>query len=372
MKRKQDDEAKGKAPPGSSQSARVALDEARLVETRAADTYERARQAVGKSALKAIAAAYLQLATKGTHIFGGVTNIAESIPDEGEPARSSDEYSGCADSALDAVGRSSEAAVSRYPGVFLQKKAEKRVTICPAALYARPDPAQTRLGKARTRFFQVESGAGSRGCSFTYYTDLQDGIPVGEKGRILLDRTTQIDASPPLRMRARRLCRSLSTHPMRWWQAKKKEILIRTPERKWVLVAKTPDEARWWARTLAQAATNLRVEGLAVPVEVAPSQIDSVAPTSAPAPPSVTVDGGAPPPAASTDLYRLVEAYKSEEGEGTLDLQVAEEVEVTEKSDDWWFLVVRTTCQTPLPKPASDAAPAGCERHRGLVPGRVP
>ena len=106
----------------------------------------------------------------------------------------------------------------RYPGTFLYKKAEKR-------------------GLEKKRFFQLEppptatdvDGSAPKECQFVYYT----GVPPAEKkGAIDINSTTEI-------------------------MTRGKEIMIKNTDRKWILSAKTAEEAAWWRDLLSNSRSGL-------------------------------------------------------------------------------------------------------------------
>ena len=77
------------------------------------------------------------------------------------------------------------------------------------------------------------------------------GLPYVRKGEVAINTDTEVDTNG-------------------------KEILLRNPDRKWVLVAKTAEEARWWSGLLVQAKSGLPDHAVMVPCAVMESEIVSI------------------------------------------------------------------------------------------------
>jgi len=197
----------------------------------------------------------------------------------------------------------------RYPGIFLHKKAEK-------------------FGKEKKRFFQLEKSSVQGSCLFCYYQDVLRGEPFDRKGEIVIDKQTEVGSNG-------------------------REILLKNPDRKWVLVAKTPDEARWWSGLLQKSKLGMPEHAQMIPCNVPESDItdiedarlrlDTVNRNSAAFDSKVVVKKGAATTMAAVkeardDVFVLNSDFASEEGEGTLNLFVGDSVIVGEKGDDWWFV----------------------------------
>lgn len=146
--------------------------------------------------------------------------------------------------------------------------------------------------------------------------DLQKGLPVNRKGEVTLTPASGIEV-------------------------KGREILIENADRRWVLVAKTPEEARWWSKLLVKAAkTGVPDYATYVPVEVEVEDVCDLEDerlrldTSARRPNvSPGVDDADSPAAAAGEQYKINNDFKSDEGEGTLDVRIGDIVVVGEKGD---------------------------------------
>eukprot|EP00037_Helgoeca_nana_P001423 m.26774 g.26774 ORF g.26774 m.26774 type:complete len:533 (+) comp11839_c0_seq1:93-1691(+) len=285
------------------------LNKCKMVEARERDRFTKLKHAVMKNSMLQVSSNYLQMFSKGAHLFNGVYDVVELMPeDPPENPTSFDAMGEMMTKSNEAVQNIPDSVECRYPGIFLHKKAEK-------------------FGKEKKRFFQLEQPeGGGPGAVFAYYVDLQKGIPFTRKGEVTLTPATEIEV-------------------------KRREILISNADRRWVLVAKTSEEARWWSGLLVKAAqVGLPDYAEYRPVEVQVNDVCDLEDerlrldTSARVRPSNTTPGmieaGESPNAdlSNEDQYTINNAFKSEEGEGTLDVQIGDVVAVGEKGDDWWFV----------------------------------
>lgn len=309
LKRKQDAAAKGGAKASQLEAqlpaAKQALEKAKITEARLRDKFTRLKHVVVKSGLYQMSGSYVKMCDVGSHLFGALNQLADRMPEQiTEDDLPTSDLSGIRQIIGDTVASVPEPKIaSRNPGIFLHKKAEK-------------------FGKEKKRFFQLERQEGSTtGAEFVYYVDVLRGLPYQKKGSITISRDTEVDSSG-------------------------KEILLRNPDRKWILVAKTSEEARWWSGLLVQAKKGLPDHAIMKPCAVAESDItnigdarlrlDTVARQSQ-YNPAVVVAPGSPQSEDGGERYVVNNEFKSEEGEGTLDLQVGDVVIVGEKGEDWWF-----------------------------------
>lgn len=312
LKKTQDGATKGGAKAGQFNAklpaVKEALEKAKITEAQLRDKFTRLKHAVVKAGLHQMTSSYVKMCDVGSHLFGAMNDITAMMPDEvAEDDLTNADLASAKQIIADAVQNVPPARVqARYPGIFLHKKAEK-------------------FGKEKKRFFQLERNDGGTGSLFCYYQDVLRGLPYVRKGEVAINTDTEVDTNG-------------------------KEILLRNPDRKWVLIAKTAEEARWWSGLLVQAKTGLPDHAVMVPCAVAESDIANitdarlrldtaarksqfgVSPTVSP-----SGAGGMEPVAESADTYTVNNEFKSEEGEGTLDLQPGDKVIVGEKGDDWWF-----------------------------------
>lgn len=312
LKKTQDGATKGGAKAGQFNaklpSVKEALEKAKITEAQLRDKFTRLKHVVVKAGLHQMTSSYVKMSDVGSHLFGAMNEITAIMPDEViEDNLTNADLAAAKQIVADAIQNVPPARVlHRYPGIFLHKKAEK-------------------FGKEKKRFFQLERNDAGSGSLFCYYQDVLRGLPYTRKGEVTINTETEIDTNG-------------------------KEILLRNPDRKWVLIAKTAEEARWWSGLLVQAKDGLPDHAVMVPCAVAESDIANItdarlrldtaarksqfgiSPSTSP-----SGAGGMEPVPESADTYTVNNEFKSEEGEGTLDLQPGDKVIVGEKGDDWWF-----------------------------------
>eukprot|EP00035_Acanthoeca_spectabilis_P021382 m.437899 g.437899 ORF g.437899 m.437899 type:complete len:525 (+) comp18175_c0_seq1:46-1620(+) len=336
LKKKQDAAAKpgerGTKASALVPEAKSELNKCKMVEARERDRFTKLKHAVMKISMLQVSSNYLQLFSKGAHLFNGVYDVVELMPeDPPDNPNAFENMSEMMTKSKEAEMNIPDSVECRYPGIFLHKKAEK-------------------FGKEKKRFFQLEQPeGGAPGAVFAYYVDLQKGLPVNRKGEVTLTPASGIEV-------------------------KGREILIENADRRWVLVAKTPEEARWWSKLLVKAAkTGVPDYATYVPVEVEVEDVCDLEDerlrldTSARRPNvSPGVDDADSPAAAAGEQYKINNDFKSDEGEGTLDVRIGDIVVVGEKGDDWWFVAdlsgndgwCPAAFLDPLDGPSADADPA--------------
>eukprot|EP00036_Acanthoecidae_sp_10tr_P007916 CAMPEP_0182925428 /NCGR_PEP_ID=MMETSP0105_2-20130417/9408_1 /TAXON_ID=81532 ORGANISM="Acanthoeca-like sp., Strain 10tr" /NCGR_SAMPLE_ID=MMETSP0105_2 /ASSEMBLY_ACC=CAM_ASM_000205 /LENGTH=524 /DNA_ID=CAMNT_0025063277 /DNA_START=76 /DNA_END=1650 /DNA_ORIENTATION=- len=311
LKKKQDDAQKpGERGTKAAQQvpeAKQELNKCKMIEARERDRFTKLKHVVIKNSMMQVSSNFLQMFSKGSHLYNGVYEVVEAMPDDPpENPTTFDTMSEMMQKATEFKQSVPDSVECRYPGVFLHKKAEK-------------------FGKEKKRFFQLEQPEdGGPGATFAYYVDVIKGVPHSEKGKVALTAASQIEC-------------------------KRREIRIENPDRKWILVAKTIEEARWWSALLVKASRD-GVPDYAVyrAVEVAVDEVhnleddrlrlDTVARRTTMNPDMAEVDGGGAASPLEGEQYVLNNDFKSEEGEGTLNVKVGDVVVVGEKGDDWWFV----------------------------------
>lgn len=359
LKKKQDAAAKpgerGQKASALVPQAKADLNKCKMVEARERDRFTQLKHAVIKNAMLQVSSNYLQLFSKGAHLFNGVYDVFETMPEDPPPGTGT-AFEGQAEmmqKSKEAQDNIPDSVECRYPGIFLHKKAEK-------------------FGKEKKRFFQLEQPeGGGPGAVFAYYVDVSKGLPEQRKGEVMLTAASEIEV-------------------------KRREILISNADRKWVLVAKTPEEARWWASLLIKASRNgVPDYALYRPVEIDVAEVqdlederlrlDTVSRRKTVSP-QADDDSTA---VLEGEQYKVNSAFKSEEGEGTLDLQVNDVVIVGEKGDDWWFVAdtsgndgwcpaafldpmgaAAAPAPEPVAAPVAEPAPVAAEAPAGQSEGR--
>eukprot|EP00040_Diaphanoeca_grandis_P016422 m.84709 g.84709 ORF g.84709 m.84709 type:complete len:556 (+) comp25790_c0_seq1:191-1858(+) len=312
VKKVQDKGGKGNPKVDAALPAlKDALTSAKIKEARSRDRFSRLKQAVVKSMLQTLSSSYIRMGEHGAHLFEALYNCASLIPEDDTEdknllAAHKADCKAYVEEALETLPDSK--LTGRYPGIFLHKKAEK-------------------FGKEKKRFFQLEKSSIQGSALFCYYQDVLRGVPFDRKGEIVIDKQTEVSTNG-------------------------REIMLKNPDRKWILVSKTPDEANWWARLLEKSKLGIPDWAEMKPCEVPESDIndiedarlrlDTVNRSSKAFSDTTKVGKSASPDAideeASEDLFVLTSDFASEEGEGTLDLRIGDRVIVGEKGDDWWFV----------------------------------
>lgn len=194
-----------------------AVKEAASAEETSRAEYVRVRELASTNGLKNLSQSYQRWMAKGLVLFSTAHGVATGLHHTGGgPADTEGVRATVCTNQVKVAQKlmleEDKRLRMRYPGTFLYKKAEKR-------------------GMEKKRFFQLEPpGAGGEGeggeapssssdqCQFVYYT----GVPPAErKGGIAIRSTTEI-------------------------MTRGKEILIKNTDRKWILSAKTAEEASWY------------------------------------------------------------------------------------------------------------------------------
>lgn len=299
LKKKQDAAAKGGAKSAQNEAglpaAKQALEKAKLNEARLRDKFTRLKHVVVKAGLFQMTGSYVKMTDVGSHLFNAMNQLASMMPDEvSEDNLQSINLAEIKGVVSDAMTQLPQAQTNhRYPGIFLHKKAEK-------------------FGKEKKRFFQLEPAPGTDGSVFCYYQDVLRGLPYMKKGEIVINSETEVDTNG-------------------------REILLRTPNRKWVLISKTAEEARWWSGLLVKAKHGIPDHAVMKPCSVEESNIQDINDARAHSSIQMSPSSGASAAEDAGERFVVNNEFKSEEGEGTLNLQVGDVVVVGEKGDDWWF-----------------------------------
>ena len=182
--------------------------------------------------------------------------------------------------------------------------------------------------------------------SGNWFRGVKDGRPVESKGSIDLDKSTAVRVKDPLARSG-----GLSAFE------------LETSQRTWQLSTKTSFEAHFWVALLKEAKAGLDFDRLYAPEEPpTPSEAavvdmlkrsqrqSQVELDMLPVPPTADSDdedGTGPPDTVGLsaddgggEMYKVLEAYKCEEGEGTLSVAAGEIIKIEEKgSEGWWFAV---------------------------------
>eukprot|EP00039_Didymoeca_costata_P019230 m.336728 g.336728 ORF g.336728 m.336728 type:complete len:442 (+) comp17942_c0_seq1:56-1381(+) len=245
-------------------NAKLQLAEAQKEEQEALKDFERLKHSAFRSGITNIARGFQRMSAVGSVCFKALESSMQSMP-EHIPIAS---QSGALDTQVSSYSSKIPLEKAKVlsglpmfykPGSFLKKKPEKR-------------------GSTTTRFFQLEKieDEGLMTWALVYYkgvpTHYQDG---DKKGHIVINRTSQITDSG-------------------------KELMI-VNQRKWVLIADTPAEAKWWRDFLELHAKSLDATPL-------PPTFAIIHPEDTPEPPT---DARATSPATS-DPFAAERAMESQ------------------------------------------------------------
>lgn len=255
-------------------------------------------------------------------------------------------------------------------GVFLHKKPEK-------------------VGREKKRFFQLEPAedGGSSSCRLCYYIDAKQGVAVDLKGAVALNSATKIELKGGVGY-----------------------ILITNDTRTFQLIAKNDTEAHWWKAMFEKAKEGLVTERVYCPLELPSSDAETIKAVMAltegevtdfvnaaslasrttpdddddgnlvasavkraslvlPAEDEDEDDDALPTLPAGDEIdekHAVIQEYKCEEGEGTLDVKIGDVVTIEEKgSEGWWYAVLNPSNQGWMPASMCNEFPIG---HKGAKP----
>lgn len=168
---------------------------ARIREANARHCLEHMQAPLFKEGFKTFAKTSEALARKTAVLWEGVHNAVEAMPSlDGEGV----DVPATRDILKSAVGQVPEVSkkcTQRLPGVFLYKKAEKKLG----------------RGRDKKRFFQIEPAEdGGTGAVLAYYRDVENGRAVELKGSIALDHDTSIT------VKKSEICIKTDVHKRTW------------------------------------------------------------------------------------------------------------------------------------------------------------